>query len=99
MFDPIYCEKCGTELLVGMYPYCKGTPDGHGSVYAKTAGFPFETTHVDGSKMVINDLQHLRKVEKQYGVVFSAFSKSNINDLDPLRDVPRYRPNGRDYEE
>ena len=41
--------------------------------------------------MTIDSLAHLRKVEKEYGVVFSAFSKANIRDLDPHRDLPRYR--------
>jgi hypothetical protein len=92
------CERCGTQLEIGMFPFCKGNAADHGTIYSKTAGFPFTVNHVDGKPMVINDLQHLRKVEKQYGVVFSAFSKSNVNDLDPLKDVPRYRPNGREYE-
>lgn len=92
------CDRCGIELLVGMFPFCKGNQADHGTVYSKTAGFPFVCPHVDGKPMVINDLQHLRKVEKQYGVVFSAFSKSNERDVDPIKDLPRYRPNGREYE-
>lgn len=29
------CDKCGVELAIGMYPFCKGTPDGHApSVHA-----------------------------------------------------------------
>ena len=93
------CDRCGTELLVGMYPFCKGTPEGHGTVYSKTAAFPFEVNHITGKPMVIESLHHLRSVERQYGCVFSAFSKSNERDLDPIRDLPRFRENGRDYEE
>lgn len=92
------CDRCGIELIIGMFPFCKGSAADHGAVYSKTAGFPFTVNHVDGKPMQINDLQHLRKVEKQYGVVFSAFSKSNERDLDPIKDLPRYRPNGREYE-
>lgn len=25
------CEKCGTELIIGMYPFCHGRPEGHGA--------------------------------------------------------------------
>lgn len=87
------CDKCGHDLRIGDYPFCKGNPADHGTVYAKTAGFPFEARHVspDGKPITIDSLQHLRKVEKQYGVVFSAFSKANIRDLDPIKGVPRYR--------
>ena len=93
------CEKCGVELQIGMYPFCKGQESDHGTVYSKTAGFPFTVNHVDGKPMVIESLHHLRKVERQYGVVFSAFSKANERDVDPIKDLPRYRPNGREYEE
>ena len=41
--------------------------------------------------MVIENLSHLRQVEYKFGVAFSAFNKDNINDLDPMRDVPRYK--------
>lgn len=92
------CERCGIELEIGMYPYCRNNPADHGTVYSKTAAFPFTVNHVDGKPMVIESLGHLRSVEKKYGVVFSAFSKSNERDLDPIRDLPRYREHGRDYE-
>lgn len=83
-----------------MYPFCKGTPASHGNptLAYKTAIFPFTLNHVDGKPMTITDMGHLRRVEKQYGVAFSAFNKDNVRDLDPLKDVPRYRENGRDYE-
>lgn len=91
------CERCGTELLIGMYPFCKGTPEGHGSVYAKTAGFPFTVNHVDGKPMVIESMQHLRKVERDFGVVFSAFSHSSTNNVDAVdKNLPRFRGNDED---
>ena len=89
------CERCGTELLVGMYPFCRNNPKDHGTVYSKTSAFPFETTHVTGKPMVIESLQHLRKVEREAGVVFSAFSKTNERDLDPIKDLPKFNENFR----
>lgn len=85
------CDKCGTELEIGMYPFCKGRAADHGAVIPKTAVFPFMVNHVDGKPMVIESMHHLRQVESKYGVAFSAFNKANINDLDPLKDVPKYR--------
>lgn len=93
----VICEKCGTELQIGMYPFCKGTSDGHGSMsHTKNALFPFETKHVDGKPMVIESLNHLRKVERDFGVTFSAFSKANHRDLDDIQGVPRYRGDDED---
>lgn len=90
--DEIRCERCHQVLEIGMYPYCKGDPKDHGTVFVgKSSVFPFECPHVNGKPMVIESMHHLRQVEKQYGVVFSSFSKSNVRDLDPIRDLPRYR--------
>mgnify|MGYP003658259194 CR=1 FL=1 len=87
------CEKCNLQLEVGMFPFCRGSQKDHiGQTMAgKTPLFPFTVNHVNGTPMVIESMQHLRSVEKNYGVAFSAFNKDNINDLDPLRDVPKYR--------
>ena len=89
------CDSCGLDLQVGQWPFCKGTPESHGkpSMRSGSGVFPFETTHVDGKPMRIESMQHLRKVESKYGVVFSAFSKSNINDLDPIKNPPKFRGN------
>lgn len=90
--DDVKCGLCGIKLEVGMFPFCRGNPANHGrSSISKTSIFPFTVSHVDGKPMQIESLQHLRKVEKDYGVAFSAFSKANINDTDPLRDPPTYR--------
>lgn len=58
----------------------------------RSAAFPFTTTHVDGKgrPITVESLGHLRSLEKQYGVVFSAFSQ-NPSNLDPIKDPPRYR--------
>src|SRR5690242_170876 len=80
MFDIPACPDCGGEQRLAPSASIR-----------KSGIFPFTCSHVDGTPMVINDIAHLRRVEAQYGVAFSAFSKSNINDLDPMKDVPVYR--------
>lgn len=55
--------------------------------------FPFTVPHVNGKPMEITSMHHLRQVERNYGVAFSAFNKNNIHDLDPLKDVPKFRGN------
>lgn len=94
------CDTCGAEIEIGMYPFCKGTPESHGqtTMAYKTALFPFIVNHVTGKPMEISDMGHLRRVERDYGVTFSAFSKSNVKDLDPIKDLPKYRENMREYE-
>lgn len=89
------CERCGADLQVGMFPFCKGSQSDHGTSLMRSGNgvFPFETTHVNGAPMRIESMQQLRKVEQTYGVCFSAFSKSNINDLDPIKNPPTFRGN------
>jgi len=74
------CPTCGAERALA--------PAG---AFRKSLIFPFTVPHVDGKPMEITDLGHLRRVERDYGVVFSAFNKANINDLDPIQDLPRFR--------
>jgi hypothetical protein len=76
------CRDCGGDL--DMMPLSSTLP--------KTSVFPFITPHIDpdGKPMIINDIGHLRRVEKQYGVVLTAFSH-NPNNPDAIRDLPRYR--------
>lgn len=90
---PLFCDRCGHELQIGDYPFCKGRPSDHGTVYSKTAAFPFDAPHItpDGRPIRIESMHHLRQIEKQYGVVLSTFSKSNERDLDPIKDLPKYR--------
>lgn len=67
--------------------------------WRKTAVFPFTTTHIDGNgtPIVVEDIGHVRRLEKQYGVVLSAFSQ-NPNNPDHIQDLPRHRVGGREYE-
>lgn len=92
------CEKCQTELFIGSFPFCKGNPADHGTIsVSKTAIFPYTVNHVDGKPMVIESLNHLRKVEKDFGVVFSAFTHSSERNVDPAdRELPRFRGNDPD---
>ncbi len=91
--DPVYptCESCGGTLTV--LPLAQDPRRYVGSV------FPFTTTHItaDGSPMVVENMSHLRAVERKYGVVLSAFSKASNNDLSPIQDLPRYRGQDPDF--
>ena len=82
MFSIPVCPDCGAERALAP---C-------GSI-RKSGIFPFTVNHVNGSPMEITDLGHLRRVERDYGVCFSAFNKANIRDLDPIRDLPKFRGN------
>jgi hypothetical protein len=83
MFDIPKCT-CGSERFL------------FSTKIGRSAVFPFTVNHVDGKPMVIESLNQLRSVEKQYGVVFSAFSKGNINDLDDISGLPRFRGDDED---
>jgi len=88
------CEQCGTELFIGAFPFCRGNPENHGKYLTKSGNgiFPYVTTNVNGKPMQIESLHHLRKIEKQYGVVFSAFSHASSNNVDPVdKNLPKYR--------
>lgn len=97
------CDKTAENVQCSMYDIpkceCGGERFLTSSRMGRSTMFPFTLNHVDGKPMTIESLHHLRQVEKSYGVVFSAFNKDNVNDVDPIRNPPRYRPNGRDYEE
>lgn len=99
MATEVTCDRCGTVLEIGMHPFCRGKAEDHGvSVMVKGAGFPFETKHINGKPMVIESLHHLRSVEKQYGVVLTAFSNNRSNWNDNIRgDLPRFRGNDLEY--
>lgn len=95
------CDKCGTELEIGMYPFCKGNVSDHGVTHSKSTVFPFMAPHVapDGKPMVIESITHLRRVEREYGVAFSAFNNNENNSVDPLKgNLPRYRGEDADFQ-
>lgn len=89
------CEKCGAELNIGSFPFCKGNPADHGFMgFSKSNVFPFEARHVapDGKPMTIDSMHHLRRVERDLGVVFSAFNNETNNSVDATKGpIPRYR--------
>lgn len=91
------CPAIEADVLCSMYiippcPTCGGerTISNDRGMF-KTSLFPYTLNHVDGKPMVIESMAHLRQVEKRFGVTFSAFSKDNVNDVDPLKDVAVYR--------
>lgn len=94
----ILCEKCGTALQVGSFPFCHGNPADHAgsTYYAGSTIFPFTLPHVDGKPMTINSLQHLRQVESKYGVAFTAFNQRH-DILDPLKSLDRYKGDDPDF--
>jgi len=65
----------------------------------KSAVFPFTSPHIsgDGTPVTVESIGHLRQLERKYGVVLSAFSQ-NPNNPDHIRDLPRQRVGGREYE-
>jgi len=76
------CAACG-EPMVKLPPRTR---------LLSSSVFPFTTTHIDplGREMTITSMDHLRRVERQYGVVLSAFSNDPSNP-DAIKDPPRYR--------
>jgi putative FmdB family regulatory protein len=78
------CQNCSTGQMQRL-PYSAGRR-------GKSSVFPFDNPHIsaDGTPVTITDIGHLRRLERQFGVVLSAFSNEPHN-LDPIRDLPRYR--------
>lgn len=66
------CEKCGTEIRIGMYPFCKGAASDHGSfrqTHGETVSYPFVTKNFNGKPIEVTSAAHERSLMKQYGVV------------------------------
>ena len=95
------CTLCGADVQIGQWPaeMCRGRSINHGPLTAtKTSVFPFDTFHIaaDGRPMTITDIGHLRRVERAYGVVLSAFSNEPSNPSN-IKDPPRYRGEHPDH--
>jgi len=84
----VRCRRCGHP--VEMQELSVGTS-------RKTGVFPFVSTSIDGmgTPVVVESLQHLRALERRYGVVATAFSQESE---DSPRDLPEFRAGGRAYE-
>lgn len=80
MYDIPVCSKCGSERFLAPAAGIR-----------KSGIFPYTCNHVDGQPMEIRDMVHLRQIEREYGVAFSAFSKDNIRDTDGMSHLPTYR--------
>lgn len=84
---PEQCD-CGGDLI--MLPLAAQPNDvRNGKV------FPFITTHItaDGSPIEVTDINHVRRLERDYGVVLTAFS--NNHAMDSIPDAPVYRGRNR----
>jgi len=68
-------------------------------IRGKSSVFPFTSSHIsgDGTPITVESIGHLRQLERKFGVVLSAFSQ-NPNNPDHIRDLPRQRVGGREYE-
>jgi hypothetical protein len=53
--------------------------------------FPFVTPHISGKPIEVQSLSHARRLERQYGVVLSAFSQDPCRQTDGIRDLPTFR--------
>lgn len=102
------CEKCGKQQE-RFFWNASATPDCDcggilqllplsNVITGKTGVFPFTSPHIsgDGSPVVVESMGHLRQIEKQYGVVLSAFSQ-NRNNPDHITDLPTHRVRGREH--
>lgn len=95
----IHCDVCGARIEIGMYPFCKGSPSDHGTTYMRSGSgaFPFTTTNLDGKPFTVNNITELRRIERDYGVVFSAFNRDNWQDCSPTdANLPKFRGNDED---
>lgn len=83
---PIDCPTCGMPATRVLLP----------TGAAKSAIFPYTTTHLDGkgTPITVESLPHLRSLERIHGVKATAFSDHKSNWEDPLpqsRDLPQSR--------
>lgn len=66
------CEKCGIELQIGMWPYCKGAAEDHETyhqTHGDTKSYPFVTKHFNGKPIEVTSAAHERSLMREYGVV------------------------------
>lgn len=66
------CEKCGREIEIGLYPFCKGNPLDHGAyrqTHGDSAQYPFVTKNFNGKPIEVRDPSHHRALMKEHGVV------------------------------
>ena len=86
--EPLRCAGCGSDVLTMTANLASGR--------AKTGVFPFDV-QVDGQTIRVDDIGSLRRMERTYGVLATAFSQ-NPNNPDSPGELPETRPGGRAYE-
>ena len=87
------CNNCRSKSTLEMTANLRTTR------LAKTAVFPFTSTHIDqkGTPIVVESMGDVRRLERKYGVCMTGFS-NNDNNLDTPKDLPMGRPGGREYQ-
>lgn len=80
---------CACGGVLEMQPLSAGTN-------RKTPVFPFDV-QVDGRTVRVDDIGGLRAMERQYGVMATAFSQDPSNPDSPT-ELPESRPGGHAYE-
>lgn len=62
---PTLCDVCGIELLHGMYPFCRGQAENHGSGWRQHIFPPCEVDLGKDGKVVISSVQDVRRMERE----------------------------------
>lgn len=83
---PLKCPQCGKRTK-------ENVPRSNG--IKKTALYPFTSTHIDGlgTPITVNDFQHHKKIESQYGIALMHTSEDS-----PRESLPKHRVGGREFE-
>ena len=78
------CDTCGQELHIGEWPFCP-----HGfkrGTLSQATGFPFTTTHFDGTPVEVTSEGHLRELCKIHNVTHRpdvAWVEKRMEGYDP----------------
>lgn len=59
------CDSCNQEIEIGEWPFC---PHGFKERSVAANGFPFTTTHIDGTSRTFNSERELQQACKEHGV-------------------------------
>lgn len=66
------CEKCGREIEIGLFPFCRGNPADHGAFRqysGEIKSYPFVTKHFNGKPIEVKSASHEKALMREFGVV------------------------------